>query len=103
VMNGKNALRKPRDDDDLAQKWAVAKLHDEAQQIRTALNELDDLGNADWTAALSLWQLQWDGLRFVAGGLSDPAQRASFEAILHERKKAMDAILVRVVRMRRAG
>ena len=97
-MNG-NALRKPRDDDAVAWDWAIAQLHDEAHHIRFAIDELDELGNPDPSASLTLWQLQLDGLSFVAQGLSDPAQRARFEAILHERSRAMNAILARA-RMR---
>lgn len=94
-MNG-NALR--RDDDELAQEWAVAKLHDEAHHIRVALDELQEMGNPDWTAALSLWQLQFDGLRFAAQGLSDPVQRARLEQALAVRRAMMNSILAKLRR-----
>jgi hypothetical protein len=93
-MNG-NALRKLRDDD-VAWDWATAQLHDEAHHIRVALDELQEMGNPDWTAALSLWQLQFDGLRFVAQGLSDPVQRARLEQALEVRRAMMNSILAKV-------
>jgi hypothetical protein len=111
-MNG-NAKRKadvvplPRraptkeEDNALSWQWMMAQLHDEAHQIRAALDEHAELGNPDWTAALSLWGLQFTGMQLAAAAIPDQAQRARLEALLAERKHAMNAILARIRRMRR--
>jgi len=96
AMNGNgNAIRKPCDEDEMAQDWVVAKLIDEAHDILDAHNELRELGNPDGSASLNLWLIQFDGLRFAAQGIADAEQRARIEALLAERRRAMKAILAR--------
>jgi hypothetical protein len=43
------------EDDALTWQWMMAQLHDEAHQIRAALDEHAELGNPDWTLGLSMW------------------------------------------------
>jgi hypothetical protein len=89
------------EDDALTWQWMMAQLHDEAQQIRAALDEHAELGNPDWTAALSLWSLQFTGMQLAAAATPNQTQRAKFEAVLAERKQAMNALLARIRRMQR--
>jgi hypothetical protein len=91
------------EDDALTWQWMMAQLHDEAHQIRAALDEHAELGNPDWTAALSLWSLQFSGMQLAAAATPDQAQRARLEALLAERKQAMNAIFARIRRMRKAS
>jgi hypothetical protein len=95
--------RRPTGEEDnaLTWQWMMAQLHDEAHQIRAALDEHAELGNPDWTAALSLWSLQFTGMQLAAAATPDQAQRARLEALLAERKQAMNAILARIRRMQR--
>jgi hypothetical protein len=88
-----NALRNlsVEEDDALTWDFVVSRLMDEAQQIRAGLDELQELGNPDWTACVTLWSLQFQGLHLVAQGESDPTVRARFEAALAERQRVMDA------------
>jgi hypothetical protein len=80
------------EDDALSWDWVVSQLIDESRQIRCALDELQEMGNPDWTASLTLWSLQFQGLRLVAEGDPDPSVRDRFERALAERKRVMDAI-----------
>jgi hypothetical protein len=91
------------EDDALPWQSMMAQLHHEAHSISAALDECAELGNPDWTAALSLWSLQFTGFQLAAAATSDEAQRAKFEAVLAERKQAMNAILARIRRVRRSA
>jgi hypothetical protein len=82
--------------DELSWDHVLGCLIDEAHQIRAALEEHAELGSADWTAALTLWSLQFQGFQLVAKGDPDPCVRERFEAALAERKRVMNAILTRV-------
>lgn len=53
------------EDNALTWQWMMAQLHDEAHQIRAAIDEHAELGNPDWTAALSLWSLQFTGMQLA--------------------------------------
>jgi hypothetical protein len=96
MMNGNGKAKHKATDDELSWDYTVACLIDEAHQIRAALDEHVELGSADWTAALTLWSLQWQGFQLVAQGDPDPCVRARFEAALTERKRVMDALLVKM-------
>jgi hypothetical protein len=93
-----NAIPLRNDDEqepDFSWPWVVSRLTDEAHQIHAGIDELQELGNPDWTACVTLWSLQFQGLQLVAQGDPDPTVRAEFEHALSERKRVMDAILAK--------
>jgi hypothetical protein len=103
-MNG-NGKRKAIDDDALSWDYAVSKLIDEANSIRAALEEIQELHTPDLSACVTLWSLQFQGLQLVGQGDADPSVRDRFEAALAERRKVMDALLAktRAQSLRRAS
>lgn len=60
------------EEDALGWEWMMAQLCDEAHAIRAALDEHVELGSDDWTAALSMWGLQFTGFQLAAAGCADP-------------------------------
>jgi hypothetical protein len=84
------------EEDALTWNWVVSRLTDEAHDIHAALDEHTELGSPDWSAALTLWSLQFQGLQLVAKGDPDPSVRKRFERALAERRRVMNAILARV-------
>jgi hypothetical protein len=102
MMNGKaNAEIIPLNPpDEEGWDWTLAKLTDEARDIRAVLDEHGEMGSPDWTLALSMWSLQFTNFQMAAALTPYPAQRESFDALLAERRKAMDAILSRIERIR---
>lgn len=78
--------------------WIAMKLIDESRDIHAALEEYRESGSDDWTVALTLWSLQWEGFQLVAVGHPDPSVRERFEAALAERRRVMDGLLARIHR-----
>jgi hypothetical protein len=89
------------EDNELTWRWVMMQLMDEQRDILGVLEELRADGCPDWTAALSMWQLQFSGMQLAAAGSCDEMQRSKIKAVLAERKKAMLSILARVRRGRR--
>ena len=73
---------------ELAWQATLEKLMLEARQIGYVLE-----GNSSITTAIEMWWRQWSGLRLVAAGTADPAQRAKSEERLAEREAAMARLI----------